>query len=705
MVPAYGVVGYNGYKLPATYQLKLNSTPVYSDENNMTLKYVNNVLTATFILSQELIPNPQPPFTTDNELETIRTVLQQPRRDLYISFQGSGYGANGIFIYPNTDEKEYVPPIGLGNPTNVPYINEIGGGPQPKIINWEPIGTNAACSVTWSVEFRTLRCPFDFITKIEDHDEPLSLEFDRNFSINQEGRVTITTSGSMEVPTLYLTVKNAKTSKMRLLSTADNHRILMEKLLSRALPTYLLNEAPEGFVVKRYDRNLSKSGTRLEFTIVVEELPSDNPLFPYSIKIDAKHKINSSLKGDNFSGTGLFSWTNNFEATITVAPGYRNDFAHNIFFFLFQQRYGRIGPGRIIDPDADQTHLLSDGSKPRVMLISLEIEEDIYTRTHSFRAEYLGVYSLQKLLIHSGLFSPMYARKDDLGKNPWEAGYVPNRTKEWRNHYSTVTDTLFITQRGYRDSEQRFSFIFDTCNSDYRNEFILDPSRVHVNSNPPTPDPADGTTTPPTPPSGSPGDLPRPEGDIFALNEDGSNNVGSGVTDQSDYIAYSNTFEFMERSRVYPIGIQDTSDAINEYKESTNTQLSGNNPYSVSPNELVLYGKSEKVNSPESAISAVAGGSDFIVTIRGYGVRYNKAVPVPGVVGMYNGNAFTKIKRTGTPRTAKKVIGAGDNKLHVTTWVISYHVPFPLTGTIKMDNEGNSERHNELTEGGRFFPA
>ena len=700
MVPAYGVVGYNGYLFPATYQLKLNSTPVYSSENDMTLKYVNNVLTATFILSQELIPNPQPPFTTDNELEIIRTAIQQPRRDLYISFQGSGYGTGGIFIYPNTADKEYVPPSGLGNPTNIPYINEIGGGPQPKIINWEPVGTNAACSVTWSVEFRTLRCPFDPATKVREHDEPLSLDFDRNFAINQEGRVTVTTSGSVEVPTKYLTVANAKTNKMRMMYTAEYLTgALMTRIIARALPTSVLGGVPEGFVIKRFDRNLSKSGTRIEFTIVAEEQPSDNPLFPYSIKIEAKHKINSSLNGDGFSGTGLFSWTNNFQADITVSPGYRNDFAYTIFFFLFLQRYGRVGPGKIIDADLDNLQLLPGGGKPRNVIISFEMEEDIYKRTHSFRAEYLGFYSLQKLLVQSGLFTPMHTRKDSTGKNPWEAGYIPNRKEEWKNFANTVTDTLFLANRGYRTATQNIGFIFDTCNSSYDNDFVVDPSRVIVNTRE---EPGNPTNPSPQPPSGSPGDLPKPEDDIFRV-ENGKSGVGDSLTEQSDYLAYSNTFVFMERSRVYPIGIQDSSTAINAYKESTTNELSGNNPFNENPNELVLYGKSQKVVNPPSAISAVAGGSDFIVTIKGYGVRYSKEVPVPGLIGMYNGNAFTKIKRTGNPVITKKVVGAGDSKLHVTTWAISYHVPFPLTGNITVNAE--NDESGEMREGGRFFPT
>lgn len=733
MVPGYGTVAYNGYKIPATYNLKLTSNPVYSDSNRMTLKYLDNTLTCEFIYSQEMVPRPVPPYTMDNEMEVFRTAIMTPRRDLFISFQGSGYGTNGIYIYPNTYFKKYINPFGKVGPyTNdrgrrigeAQYINEVGGGPLPRIVSWEPIGVNKACKVVWSVDFRTVRYPFSTEQLNEeagyfstDHYFFLNFDFDRSFSINEEGISTITTTGYVEIPYRRNWPRNADgyeidnedsglAAENRLdtvLVSADddkhwndpvgniNNKRLLMGFLDSCLPTsvggmeeYDVLKQAEGFVVKRFDRTLDRSGTRLEFIHVVEEHPSSNALFPYTIKVDAKHRIKSSLlEEDPIAGVGFFSWLNTLEANITIAPGYSQVLAYTIFFFLLQQRMQRIGTSRIINPEEDANKTANKG-EPRTILLSLEIEENIYGRTHSFRADYTGIYKLDDLLKQSGLFTPVSARRDINGKYPWESGYIAWKKGEWANHVKTVYEVLFHEDKGYRNAHQPLSFVFDPYYANnHCNDGIPRSTQVLVNKAPES--------------EKSPGNTV--DNPIY-MDTTSTEQISPTSSQKASYIAYHNDFDVIEKTRVYPIAIQDSSDQIDKYKSSSSSELRNNNPITSNLSQFHLYDKYYAEEMPDSAINSIAGGSTFIVTLKGYGIRVNHKVPAPALVAMTNGQKTVPLERIGDPVISTTVIGAGDNPLHITKWQISYSVPFPLTGAIEFEDSET----NEMIEGGRLFP-
>jgi hypothetical protein len=626
MIPAYGVVAYNGYTFPATYQLKLVSEPTYSTINKSNLAFYTHTLTVTFIISSpDLISNTNAANSVDSEMNLIRLALQEPRKPLSFTYQGAG------FVTEITS--------GTGAVTD-----DINGGPLPQINSWEPIGTNAAARVNWTVVFYSNRC----MTRESTVDGLIYFEYDSGFSINDEGMSEIRQTCS------YLMEYNIVNGDPNIVDGSGYDQL--ENLVG--LKTI------EGFRTTKQQTDISENGRKITYTRIQTEEPSNNALFPYTIKVSGEHTVESSLNPDSkMKGAGFFSWDNTITATIKIAPGYPPSLAWQIFLWIFYQRFYQVD---LADKNANGSGSKNEKYnlkkiKPRNILTRIRVRESLYTREHSFEAGYLGTYKLEQLLAQSGLFTPIYTKPDKDGKKPWDDDYKPDQRGEWALWQTTV-DSKVIVPYGYRKikiGDKRGELVFDPC-IDNSSAFIPGITQSPFNFNPSFPDstnaPGEGRTTTPF------------------------------ETGDENFLKYQNEFFLVEQSRNYPIGIQDYDLGIQDHKKTTVSEIQGTSGLNSSFSKSAVFNnKTITPNAVPRAVSGVAGGSFYILRMKGYAIRQGFWTPSPSVVS-FGGR---QVERVGNPIYANKQLTEGAAPLYVSKWLIDYLVPFEATGDMFEGMVGN----------------
>lgn len=653
--PGCGELKYNGFEFPATFQLKLNATAIYADQT-AELKYFSNVLNVSFIISQEMVPDDFPSVTYGTDLDTvdnyvaaIRQTLQEPRKDLYIKYQGLGF--KEVVISPGTTD-------GISN--DYIQVSDVASGPLPRTFNIEPIGSNRACRITWSVEFFTLRCLHD----LEDTYLPPLVSFTRDirYGLNDRGLSQITISGTAEFA-------HKVTSKSDVNTIG---RTGIQELLW-ATPTILDGTddlLTNNFVIAKSEYFARKDGRTIDYMIVYEERDSLNNLFPYSVKVDATHRMGSSLNNDGqLTGKGFFSWDNTISAKITIGTGYSQALAYAVFLWILSQRFGRIGTDRLVNPESsiEQYDDAGKKTKPNNVLTSLEIEENIYSRTHTFKATYLGIYKLSRLFYQSGLFQSIRTVKDDSGKYPWEAGYTIDpktiNSTERKFWYKTIYDSFYPPTGRKEIGQYKKSVLFDPC----PDEATYNPFAATTNE--------------------------------FDVNIAYTDPLCEPKTDEDSYVAYEVDFELIENTGNYQIRIQTSGPDEESYKSTNEEELTVNRASSPEGDKLFLAGKSGSGALEATAVNSYSGGSTYALVVRGYGVRYQKEVPVPAVVGVLAGEQYVPVERMGSPRILRKKLSPGSCSLFYTAWVLTYSVPYQLSGPIRLFDGDN----NEIETGGRFI--
>lgn len=622
MIPAYGTVSYNGYTFPATYQLKLSSEPVYTP-NTEIIEHYANTLTCVFIISSpELVDNTNAANSVDTEMNLIRIALQQPRKSLSFTYQGAG------FVTEITS--------GTGAVTD-----DVNGGPLPQVNSWEPIGTNAAARVNWSVTFFSTRC----MSSAGVSNILLSYSDEHSFMLNEDGVVRIKRSFKA-TKKFAITESGATTSVQHI----DNNREIFQFNI------------PAGFRRVKQDYNISANGRVITGEVVDDEEPSNNTPFPYTIKVSGDHTVGSSLISDNkLSGSGFYSWDNAISANIRIAPGYPPALAWQIFLWILYQRFYRIDLANKNTEGAESKNEKGETkkSRPRNILTRLQIKEPLYSREHSFTANYYGMYKLGNLLAQTGLYTPIYTWPDASGDKPWDAGYTPNQLAEWSLWQTSVSDRV-LSPLGYRQARMepgRPYVLFDTCLGSARG---VDVTTSFSDRTPTYPDSTNAVSPTRT-----------------------STPFETGI---DNFLKYQNDFYLVENTRNYPIGVQDYNESIETHKRTTPQDILGTTgPGSSFSKSAVMNNKTITPDAIPRAVLGVGGGSFYILKMIGYAIRQGFWTPAPSVVAF----AGREVQRIGTPVYATKQLSEGAAPLYVTKWSIDYLVPFEATGDMFEGMVGN----------------
>lgn len=237
-------------------------------------------------------------------------------------------------------------------------VSDVTNGPFPKILSWAPLGDDRAAQIEWQVTVTVPIC----VGGSPHFQGVMALNYGVDYKIDRHGDTTRVLSGYIQI---------AQQSGLRAGDTADRYRHFF---------------APAGIhgFGRQQTWSVSLDKARIDFVITDTQIPTPNA-YPEGITdITATHR--SSWRLANNSARYFQTIT----ASITPEAGLPGDRAWQVFRELVNRR---------------MAHSKSKGKPP--FLISLDVEENIFGRTHNFSATYRILSSISDFIGDSGMWKPL----------------------------------------------------------------------------------------------------------------------------------------------------------------------------------------------------------------------------------------------------------------------------------------------------------
>lgn len=348
-----GTLTYNGITFPNQVSCRVQVRSV-ADTARRHTKYTEWTLNVETIFHDPNGVSDQPHITTDldTDLPTVRKKLEHSGAILV--FSGKGLGTD---LSINTS------------------IVEVAYGPFPEVLAWEFIGNNSAVRCVWAVTFR--------IPESSDQNVLLRRLLELNYAIawdiTESGLTRRLINGQMELAVPRSSVISEST-RWRVTDTVDRFRENFQA------------EIPVGFARVSQNWSLSPDKRICTFTIVDEEIPSDNPYYPGTIR----PRINHAVASHNMS---FAQWNNTLSGTIEVALGYPRWFAWAAFLLVLQKRLNAASAARKRDGTG-----CPDNNVGVQLIQAISFNEEVFGRSTAFSVSWLLTCSLDTLMQASGLW-------------------------------------------------------------------------------------------------------------------------------------------------------------------------------------------------------------------------------------------------------------------------------------------------------------
>lgn len=361
-----GEVEYRGFVFPAPISSRITSNPV-PDSSGRQVKYIEYTLTIDCFLTATDFPAGFVYGGTDEKghpsmdvpMETLRGYLQQPGYELKFNSQG------------------------FGTDVTIDHTKDLSFGPHPRISLWEPLGGTTTVHIVWECNFTVSDCPFGFMG--QNPNEYAAFVYSVDWGIGQDGATTRSVTGHIEF-------KNFRTTAGGMYTTGTPD-LFRDKLNIPIL---------EGFT-RQQSYRISEDRRTLFFSVVDSEVPSDNPYFPYCLRMDVRHRLNGyfiSNEGKMFSGP---KWTSTLSGTIELAPGTARFWAWKAFKQIIKSRRSYADKGDGVGEEGEE----GKGKSREYPIYDLSIEEEIYGRSLTFNITWGLTASLDTILHASGLATPI----------------------------------------------------------------------------------------------------------------------------------------------------------------------------------------------------------------------------------------------------------------------------------------------------------
>lgn len=371
---AFGFVQYGDFRFPPQTNIVFSSTPITDSAGRVT-KYEKCTLqiegifawetfgaadygtnNATAINTQALTSNSD---NLDSALVALRCYLKTPGRKILVTKQGVGrINHTGKLGIDRTGGAS-----GISGLTHDPAF-----GPHPGQLNLTPIAGGIAARFTWSVEWTQLCCD-----EAVGRTQPAAMgEFNYTvqYSYDEAGMLSRTISG------------NAEGAVLRVDTGIDKN---IDTAFRETITAYF--PIPEGFQRTQH-WSISTDKRTIQFSLADNEITSDNP-YPRSIRrISIRHRVGTGLKG-----SGYQQWNSTISGNIELMPGVEKSYAWLVFTSILQTRLREFVRGRD-----------SSNKSAKIIIYSIEIEEEIFGRSLTFSVGYTLTTSLETLLAASGLF-------------------------------------------------------------------------------------------------------------------------------------------------------------------------------------------------------------------------------------------------------------------------------------------------------------
>lgn len=330
-----GQLSYNGVDFGGSSKVTLQMEPVRDDADRTTI-YSRYRLTV-----QATVYDPD---DTGGQFRDLRTKLSTQGATLV--FTGQGAGDFNV---------------------NTATCPDVKWGPRPRILGWAPVGSLRACEISWEVEFCLPAC----VGLTIPYPQPImAFNFKASYSIDLRGRTTRRIEGYLEIPL----TRSGRTVP----NTADAYR----SLINPAIPAEFLR------ITQDFSVSLDKS--RLDFVIVDEETPSDNPYPLGVVRIDGRHSVRWSRAG----GMAM-QLVNRISVSMELGFNQPVDIAYDYFVRIVKERINK-----------------ARANSKAVFLLGVSVEEGLFDRTASFSCDYKFLCErasqvLEQIRGQSGVFEPL----------------------------------------------------------------------------------------------------------------------------------------------------------------------------------------------------------------------------------------------------------------------------------------------------------
>lgn len=361
--PSVGTVAYNGYTFPNAISSSVRATPIY-DSSGRIVKSVQYTIEIETIVLPDHAPTSTAGAQVDDNLEDIRLRLSQAKKELTFNDQGLG---NAITVNKADGTGTYV---------------DVDFGPKPQILEWEPVGSNRAARIVWSVTTTIPECSSGYSAN-----RPLEYNYSVVWSIGADGLTRRTISGHIEVMvyTGYLTGSNS----FRVNQVADQYR------------DWIVFSTVAGFK-REQEYSLSEDRKQLKFHITDTQIASPNPYPPGVVELEAAHEIGSHLVTTQaFKGANFVSWDVTLSMSIKLAPDMPQHYGWFIFLLIAKSRLDRIASGSVVNKDRNGQQV---SQTPHWILTSMKIREELYKREIKCSLTYWLVSTGSAVFSASGLF-------------------------------------------------------------------------------------------------------------------------------------------------------------------------------------------------------------------------------------------------------------------------------------------------------------
>jgi hypothetical protein len=323
---------YNGFEFDGASTINA-AVRFIRDDADRVVVYQETTITAKAIV----VPN-SGNASTDKAMQEIRRKLGADGGIL--TFKDKGFGQDFV--------------------VNKGKIKDVKFGPKPKILSWKPIGDTLAAEIEWQV---VTRFPVCENAKFKD---VLALNYDHTVVIDDKSNSTRTVTGYIEI------AQTRRVGQQSLTQIADSFRGQIRVV---PLPGFKRTQS--------WKTSLDKS--RVDFSIVDEQINSRNPWPQFVTDISARHDVAMSRS------SGFQSSLNTLSANIELIPGKPGTLAYLIFLQLIQTRI-----------------LTARGSSNQVvMLQNVNISEDIFGRSSRFSVSYRVLHCLKDFMQRTGLWQPL----------------------------------------------------------------------------------------------------------------------------------------------------------------------------------------------------------------------------------------------------------------------------------------------------------
>lgn len=581
--------------IPLTGKHNLSSNAVYGDDEAQHLYYENTLNLEAVIHLQTSTG------TSDNiefEVARIRSILNT--KGLQLKINDVGLGA--------------IPTINVAQP-------DVKGGPYPQNVTVEPIASNNAVFIRWSITFRTVECPSPLSVNL------LQYNVEQDFQIDDDGNLEFT------VNLTYQTVTP--------ITDPTVHGALTEILILRVGKSY------QGFT-KTVRTSLSRDQRIMSIRLVYKEIKSDNAFYPNISDIQIDDEMESNLLGSNaFTGIGFYSWRRSIGGTIRLPPRIHKGYAWLIFLKILKERFkgSVLSPklSAVLDATPTSGQPVDAAAATHNFYIPLRIKftNPLYERSMKFDVTYVMVTDLDHLINNSNIFARVNVNPTEVPPVAPEVDptYVAaTLSTQWHNWQLTRPHPLMgVFQYTLGGTPIVYNQCTGTASDHELGANTVLPLEVDPDSLGEDTENARKAT--------------NPKGEI-------SNNKA-----KYSWINYDNNFEIIEDTNCVSVAFLEQPGDPNYYSSIESLGANSHRAYAG----MSMHGKVTPSSQATPNITVDRGHSTNYIRMRGSALRVGYKIPIP-FVSSIGGKTAKRMES----RVSQKQVAKGDVPVYLAMWDITY---------------------------------